>query len=328
MKKKGKGLLGLLLAGMLALTACGSGTAANTVVLKIDNHEIPKYEYMVYLYTTTQSFVSAAGEDVWNMDFDGQTADELVEERTISTLQSVLAAEEYAAAHEIALTNEQKQEAKAAADQFISSVDADSLKKMEVTAEQMVPLMEASYLYSLVYESIAAECAVDEKDMADYYAEQKEQVRSDYTELKLATILVDDEKTANEVAKRAKAGEDFAALFKEYDVDPSAKKGKENGETTMYQNYMLSNFGLTEAPEVNKVVGPIQMEEGKYFIIKTLEKTVPTEEEVKEKAETGYKDKIQTEYAEARMDEMVKAQKVEKVKGAWETLEKFHKSEK
>ena len=81
MKKRRKGLLGLLLAGVLALTACGSGGTADTVVLKIDNHDITKYEYMVYLYTTTQSFVSAAGEDVWNLDFDGQTADELVEER-------------------------------------------------------------------------------------------------------------------------------------------------------------------------------------------------------------------------------------------------------
>ena len=74
MKKRRKGLLGLLLAGVLALTACGSGGTADTVVLKIDNHDITKYEYMVYLYTTTQSFVSAAGEDVWNLDFDGQTA--------------------------------------------------------------------------------------------------------------------------------------------------------------------------------------------------------------------------------------------------------------
>ena len=114
MKKRRKGLLGLLLAGVLALTACGSGGTADTVVLKIDNHDITKYEYMVYLYTTTQSFVSAAGEDVWNLDFDGQTADELVEERTISTLQSVLAAEEYAAAHDIALTDDQKEEAAAA----------------------------------------------------------------------------------------------------------------------------------------------------------------------------------------------------------------------
>lgn len=126
------------------------------------------------------------------------------EERTISTLQSVLAAEEYAAAHDIALTDDQKEEAAAAAKQFLSTVDADALKKMEVDEEKLVPLMEASYLYSLVYDSIASECAVDETDMADYYAEQKDQIRSDYTELKVATILVDDEETANEVAKRAR----------------------------------------------------------------------------------------------------------------------------
>ena len=90
---------------------------------------------------TTQSFVSAAGEDVWNLDFDGQTADELVEERTISTiLQSVLAAKEYAAAHDIALTDDQKEEAAAAAKQFLSTVDADALKKMEVDEEKLCAL--------------------------------------------------------------------------------------------------------------------------------------------------------------------------------------------
>ena len=326
MKKKIKGLLGLLLAAMLGLTACGSSTAdfKDEAVLKINDQEIMKSEYMVYLYTTTQSFVAAAGEDVWSMDFDGQTADELVEERTISTLQSVLAAEEYAAANGIALTEEQKEEAKAAAAQFISTVDEGTLAKMGMDEEKLIPLMEASYLYSLVYESIAAECAVDEGDMAAYYEEQKDQIRSDYTTLDLATILVDDASKAEEVAERAKDGEDFTALFKEFDVDPAAQNGEENGETTMYQSYMLSNFGLTEPLEVGEVAGPIQVGEGRYFILKALDKKVPTEEEVKQMAENGYKDKIQTEYTEARIDEMVKAQTVEKIEGVWETLEKFH----
>lgn len=325
MKKKRNSLLCLLLFAVLGLTACGSTEKfTDEAVLKIDGQEIMKSEYMVYLYTTTQSFVAAAGEDVWSMDFDGQTADELVEERTISTLQSVKAAEEYAAANGIALTDEQKEEAKAAADQFISTVDEADLAKMGIDAEKLVPLMEASYLYSLVYESIAAECAVDEEDMAEYYNEQKDQIKEDYTSLDLATILLDDEEKAEEAAERAKAGEDFAALFNEYDVDPAAQSGEENGETTMYQSYMLSNFGLTEPLEVGEIAGPIQVEEGRYFILKVLDKTVPTEDEVKQMAETGYKDKIQTEYTEARIDEMVKAQKVEKIEAVWDTLEKFH----
>ena len=38
-------------------------------------------------------------------------------------------------------------------------------------------------------------------------------------------------------------GEDFASLFRKYDVDPKAQSGEENGETTMYQSYMLSISG-------------------------------------------------------------------------------------
>ncbi len=321
---KKKGFLGLLLAGVLALAGCGSGSTADTVVLKIDNHEITKYEYMVYLYTTTQSFVSTAGEDVWNMDFDGQTADELVEERTISTLQSVLAAEKYAAANDITLTDEQKEEAAEAAKQFLSTVDEDSLKKMDVDEKKLVPLMEASYLYSLVYDAIAAECTADETDLANYYAEQKDEIRSDYTQLKLATIVVETEEKAEEVLQRAKDGEDFTALFREFDIDAAAEDSEETGETTMYQSYALAGFGLNEVPEVGEVVGPIQMEEGRYFVIKLLEKTVPTEDEVKTKAEALYQQQIQAEYAEKRINEMIKTQQVEKVKGIWDTLEKFH----
>lgn len=326
MKKKIRSLLCLLLFAALSLTACGSSGADFTdeAVLKIDGREIMKSEYMVYLYTTTQSFIAAAGQDVWSMDFDGQTADELVEERTISTLQSVKAAEEYAAANGIALTDEQKEEAAAAAEQFVSTVDESDLAKMGMDIEKLIPLMEASYLYSLVYESIAAECAVDEADMAAYYEEQKDQIKEDYTSLKVATILLDDGEKAKEAADRAKAGEDFAALFQEYDVDPAVQSGEENGETTMYQSYMLASFGLAEPLEVGEIAGPIQVEDGRYFILKALEKTVPTEEEVKQMAETGYQDKIQTEYTEARIDEMVKAQKVEKIESVWATLEKFH----
>ena len=107
MKRKIMGLLCLLLTAF-SLTACVDSSVKDVAVLKIDGQEIMKSEYMVYLYTTTEGFVTMAGDDVWSMDFDGQTADELVEERTISTIQSVIAAKEYAAVNGISLTEEQK----------------------------------------------------------------------------------------------------------------------------------------------------------------------------------------------------------------------------
>ena len=321
MKKR---LLSLALAAVMAgsLTACGGGTTAFTdeAVLKIDGQEIMKSEYMVYLYTTTKSFISAAGEDVWTMDFDGQTADELVEERTISTIQSVIAAKEYAAANGIALTEEEKAAAKAAAEQFIAGVSEEDLAKMGVTVETLQPMMEDSYLYTLVHQSIAEECEVDAADMDAYYQANKEQMKKDYTSLKLQTILLDDKEKAEEAAKRAKAGEDFVKLFDEYDVDPSAENG---GEMTVPQNYLQASFGLTDELEAGDVAGPLKIGEG-YFILKALEKTVPTEAEVKELAESNYRTEQQTSYTDARFTELTKGQSVEKVEGVWEALEKFH----
>ena len=131
MRKYTKRLLCFLLFAILGLTSCGGGigSAGNETVLKIDGENITRSEYMVYLYTATQNFLSAAGEDVWNMDFDGQTADELLEERTISTLQSVIAAKAYAAENGIALTEEQKAESKTAAEDFIAGVSPEDLEK-------------------------------------------------------------------------------------------------------------------------------------------------------------------------------------------------------
>ena len=76
MKRKIMGLLCLLLT-VFSLTACVDSSVKDVAVLKIDGQEIMRSEYMVYLYTTTEGFVTMAGDDVWSMDFDGQTQLEL-----------------------------------------------------------------------------------------------------------------------------------------------------------------------------------------------------------------------------------------------------------
>ena len=319
MKSKIKGLLCLLLAAF-SLTACVDSSVEDVAVMKIDGQEIMKSEYMVYLYTTTKSFVSAAGEDVWSMDFDGQTADELVEERTINTIQSVIAAKEYAEANGIALTEEQKAAAAEAAEQFMQGVSAEDLKKMNLDVKKLQPMMEDSYLYTLVHQEIAAECDVDAADMEAYYQENKAQLKKDYTSLKLQTILLDDGEKAAKAAERAKNGEDFLSLFEEYDIDTAAENG---GEMTVFQNYLENSFGLTDEMEAGDVAGPLQVGEG-WFILKAVEKTVPADEEVRELAEGEYSMEVQTSYTESRFAEMTKGQVVEKIKGAWETLGKFH----
>ena len=176
MKKKVKGALCLLLTGLLWLTGCGS-SFSDEVIARIDGREVMKSEYMVYLYTSTQSFVSAAGSDVWDMDFDGMTGAELVQERAFSTIQSVVAAEQYAEENNISLTEDQKTEAHTMAEEFLSQLTEEELAKMGVDQEQMETLMEESYLYSVVYGTLAKECEVNADEMEQYYQENADALR-------------------------------------------------------------------------------------------------------------------------------------------------------
>lgn len=319
MKKRLRNLMGLLLAAVLGLTACGS-QFTEEMVLKINEREIMKSEYMVYLYSTTQSFLAAAGADVWNMDFDGQTADELLEERTIQTIRTVIAAEEYAAANAITLTEEQQAEAQAAAEQFVAAVSAEDLAKMGIDADGAVPVMEASYLYSLVYHGIAAECEVDEGELQKYRTENEAALREDYAQVDMESILLDDAEKAQEAAERAKAGEDFQKLFAEYDI----AQEEEREPIEMYQSYLQLNFGLTEDVQVGDIVGPFRMDEASFVLLRAIDVSEPDAAELDELAETIYTNQVQTEYANARLDEMVQAQAVEKAEGVWENMEKFH----
>ncbi len=325
MRKYTKRLLCFLLFAILGLTSCGGGigSAGNETVLKIDGENITRSEYMVYLYTATQNFLSAAGEDVWNMDFDGQTADELLEERTISTLQSVIAAKAYAAENGIALTEEQKAESKTAAEDFIAGVSPEDLEKIGIDAEGMAPLMETSFLYSLVYETIAAECEVEPEEMERYYEENREQLRAEYTTLRLNSILLDSAERAEEAAARARAGEGFNALFAEYDVDDTAKDKENGGEITLDQGYLRTVFDVREDWEVGNIVGPIPIN-GRFFVFEVLERNVPSDETVKAVAEQVYRDAVRAEYVENAMNQAAALQTVEKVEGVWDSLEKFH----
>eukprot|EP00831_Metopus_contortus_P064283 TRINITY_DN57557_c0_g1_i1.p1 TRINITY_DN57557_c0_g1~~TRINITY_DN57557_c0_g1_i1.p1 ORF type:complete len:644 (-),score=111.96 TRINITY_DN57557_c0_g1_i1:117-1940(-) len=335
-KMKKKGLLCLLIAGAMALCACGSDNASNSdnasgsdfsdeAVMKIDGREIMKSEYMVYLYTTTKSFTSVGGDDIWTTDFDGQTADELVEERTVKTLQTVIAAKKYAEENNIALTDDQKTEVTTASEQFASSVPAEDIAKMGIDAKSLAPFMEGSYIYSLVYQALVSECEVDEAEKANYYEENKDQIKEELITVDMDTIVLDNLDKANEVAEKAKNGEDFQSLFQEYDVDENAKQQEDGSKMTVYKTQLLSSFGLTEIPEVGVITGPIDMD-GTYFVLRVSNITTPDESEVKVAAEKTFTTQKQTEYSDARFEEMIASQSVEYMDEAYKNLEKFHQT--
>lgn len=104
-------------------------------------------------------------------------------------------------------------------------------------------------------------------------------------EVRAAHILVDDEAKAKEIAKKAKAGEDFAKLAKEYSKD-AAEEGGDLGYFTKDQ--MVPEFA-TAAFKLNKgqISDPVKTQFG-WHIIKVEDKRtkpVPTFEQVQDQVE-------------------------------------------
>lgn len=324
---KKRNLLCLLVAGMMAFSACGNDTAttpgADEVVMTIDDREITKSEYMVYLYTTTKNFVSIGGEDIWTMDFEGQTADELVEERTIDTLQTIIAAEKYADENEIVLTEALATEAKTMAESYVANLPEEDLNKMGVNEEQLAAYMEGSLLYSMVYQALAAECEIDEAGSASYYAENKTQILKDSTQVDFASIIVQSEAEANEIIQKFNAGEKFDDLFTQYDIEKDAEDGLERSKTTFYESQFSTMFGLETAPAVGTVTAPIE-NEGYYFVLHTENIVVPDDVALQDIANQKYTAQQQAEYSDTRLDEMIAAQKLDVKEELLSGFEKFH----
>lgn len=325
---KKRGLLSLLIAGLLAFSACGSKAATSVefldeVVMTVDGEEISKSMYMVYLYTTTQSFLSVGGEDIWTMDFDGSTADELVEERTIQTIQSVVASRKYAAENGIALSDEEKENVVTMVNEFITAVGEADIAKMGVDATTLIPMMEDSYLYSLVYQAIAAEYEILDADKDAYYQENRDTFESQYSYVDVDSIVLDDAEVAAQVLELAKAGEDFAALFDQYDIDDSAKETEEKGKMSFYISDFLSSFGFEELPEVGVIPQVVEVE-GSYFILNLETINIPNDEEIRIMTDSAYANDVQAAHADSRMQELLANQEVVRVDEEFATIEKFH----
>lgn len=123
---------------------------------------------------------------------------------------------------------------------------------------------------------------VTEKEVKEYYDNYK-------PEIKARHILVEDEKTANEVKKKLDEGAKFEELAKEYSKDPgSAENGGELGwfgPGRMVPEFETAAYGL----EVNQISGPVKSEHGYHIIQVTEKKEKKSFDEMKDKMEHDLK---------------------------------------
>ncbi|WP_255452409.1 Foldase protein PrsA [Sporosarcina sp. ANT_H38] len=141
---------------------------------------------------------------------------------------------------------------------------------------------------------------ITDEEIKTYFEENKDSFNQE-EQVEASHILVEDEATAKKVAKKLAAGEDFAALAKEYSSDTaSAANGGELG--LFSRGKMVAEFEEAAfSMKVDTISDPVKTEHG-YHIIKVTDKKAAKEavlEDSKEEVKALlFEEGLQTEYIE------------------------------
>lgn len=285
MKRLCFAVVGLLCALSLLFTGCTVSKQQETIVT-INNREILKPEFMLYLYEATQDFKYIGGNDIWETDFDGQSAEDLVKERTFTTIKTVILSCQKAPQYGVTLTEEDKALAKENGDKEWENMTQEQHEVVNITKEEMYRVMEDTLTYAKVYEAVTKDYQLSPTDFQAYFAQKRESYETQYTKYTVSSILVKDEARAKEVAQKAREGQDFESLFEQYDED-EYELAEDRGVMETFKGNLDTIFGIDFTLEAGEISQPLKTVDG-YFIIRVDSKELPTEEELNNIAEVDY----------------------------------------
>lgn len=248
MKKRTLAAIGFACA--IALTACNddpSSSGDNPVVAIVDGEEITEEEFV----------------DLLKERYGAATLEEMITLRLVNKAKD-----------DVDISDE---EIEKELDNFRTSFGTEDDKELleaikeqfDIELESIDALVDEYIIPPLVIQKLAVQDVnVTEEQKREYYEENKEQFEK---QVEASHILVEDENTANEVLEKLKAGEDFAALAKEYSIDGTAASGGELGYFTkdkMVEPFSEAAFSM----EVGEISDPVETEYGFHIIKVTGQK--------------------------------------------------------
>ncbi|MGI6113707.1 MAG: peptidylprolyl isomerase [Mahellales bacterium] len=337
-----KGILLMLAILIISLTAMGCGLVKvnpdvdrKLVVATVNGDEILKGELLDNLDMVKQSY-GITEED--EKDKDTKSLLDDIKNDILDSLIDYRILLQQLEKENIVADEEDKQETKELLKNYKEYYGDDTFKEMlemqNLTEEKYEEYILESLLIEKLKEKYTKDVKVTEEEIKDYYEDNKEILFKEKETVKVRHILIgiDEEKynlteeekkgeydkikpRAEEVLAKAKAGEDFAQLAKEYSDDPGSKElGGElepfNENGNLVQPFKDAAFAL----KVGEISDLVKTDFG-YHIIKLEEKTperILSLEEVKERITNNILLEKNNEKWEQQLDTWRKAADIKK----------------
>ena len=282
MRYKKSKMAGMLIIVMLCglLCACGNNTDNKKVVLttgfgkneifRIEEVSCSKAEIMVYLTNIQNRYEHVYDSEIMNTQIDGVTLEENVKETALANMAQVKAMTLLANKHGVTLSEEETELVYAAAKEYYASLNEKEISLMGVDEEIIVSLYGefalANKLYHYLIKDINPEISDDEARtitvehiLIKTYNVDENGNKEEYSTYSKQLAR----EKAQEVLRKAKAGEDFHLLAGEYSDDKILTYSFGKGE-------MVAGFETAAFELGNDEISDIVETQHGYHIIKCI----------------------------------------------------------
>ena len=174
-----KRLIIFILLTVSLVAGCGQSSGPDSVDFAIrfnDEYTVSEEEYRVYLHETQESFAELGGEDIWETDFDGKTAEEVTAENTFAAIEMVKVSCLKAEKLGITLDEEDILTAHREADRLYNNLDEEEKAKIGADEDLYRKVMEDNVLYTKVFDEVVKDYVVNDEDFESYYAENRDDI--------------------------------------------------------------------------------------------------------------------------------------------------------
>ena len=183
--------------------------ADESYVVKINNTAVSREEFNIYLYETQKSFEALGGEDIWETDFDGRSAESVAKDNTLSTVTLVKLAEERAVKNGITLDDTEKEDAQTEAEAMYDELTDSQREAIGADKELYYEVMLENFLYNKVYADTVKDYTVSDEDFEGYYSTNLEELKNQYRE------NVSSDEPINEAAVKDYSRSNFEKYMKQ-----------------------------------------------------------------------------------------------------------------
>lgn len=274
--KKIKNIFWALCAALLVFCGCSAENGSGDWLIKIDGKSVSRMEYLIYLKETVQNYELIGGDDIWDTDFDGRTAEDVAKESAFNSLVAVKIAIEKADKYSASLSETDESRAEMEALQMSQNAGEEKDSEFYKTALNVV---KEKYLYNYVKENLTKSIKIASAQTDAFCNENRDKYRRNLEYIQGKAYYFD---TTEEAQNYAQTGEGTENAVYSEDLSGTWQEIKEK-------------FSMDENTDKENILGPFETEEG-YAIINIENTKAADEKTVEETMRSDYESSVKSQY--------------------------------